>query len=148
MIKFAGDYSARIDDKGRIVFPYQLKAMLPEGSDMRFIIRRSSYTDSLEMYTYEEWTRWSENVLSRLNLFNPEHSALWDELTNDRTLVEPDTKLGRITIPKYLLDNIDATKELLFIGRDHYIAIWAKENFDKSRLSKEKSSELTQKILG
>ena len=148
MIKFAGDHSAKIDDKGRVVFPYQLKAMLEEGGDLRFIIKKGIYSNSLEMYTYEEWIRYSEGVLSRLNLFNPKHNQFWAEFTNDRALVEPDEKIGRITIPKELLESIGATKELLFIGRDHYIAIWAKEDFDNSRLSKEEYTDLTQEILG
>jgi len=148
MIKFAGDYSAKIDDKGRIVFPYQLKAMLPEGGDLRFIIKKSTYTNSLEMYTYEEWTSWSENVRSRLNMFNKKHDRFWKEFTSNRAMVEPDEKLGRITIPKSLLESIGADKEVLFVGNDHFISVWAKPNYDKDRLSESEYSDLAEEILG
>ena len=43
-------------------------------------------------------------------------------------LVEPDAKMGRITVPKKLLEMIGVTKEVVFAGKGHKIEIWAKEN--------------------
>ena len=50
-------------------------------------------------------------------------------------IVEPDAKLGRITIPKKLLDLIGAQKEIIFSGSDYKIEIWAKENFESGVIS-------------
>lgn len=148
MVKFIGEYIAKIDDKGRVVFPSSLKAMISSEGDLRFVIKRDLFFNCLEMYTYEEWTRQSEEVKSRLNFFKKEHALFWREYMRDRALVEPDEKLGRISIPKRLLDEIGVDKEILFAGNDHKIEIWAKESYLQDRLPGGDYSELAEKILG
>ena len=55
----------------------------------------------------------------------------------DRAVVEPDEKLGRITIPKKLLESVSAEKEMIFVGCDHKIEIWAKELYNKKQMNSE-----------
>ncbi|MEA4867818.1 MAG: division/cell wall cluster transcriptional repressor MraZ [Bacteroidia bacterium] len=148
MVKFIGEYTTKIDDKGRVVFPSSLKSMLGSDEDQRFVIKKDLFFNCLEMYTYQEWIRQSEEVKSRLNFFKKEHALFWREYMRDRALVEPDGKLGRISIPKRLLDEIGVRKELLFAGNDHKIEIWAKESYDQERLPGGDYSELAEKILG
>ncbi len=135
MVTFIGSYTAKLDDKGRLVFPSPLKNMLPEGSDMRFVIKKDIFEDCLEMYTFAEWERQSEEVRSRLNMFNESHARFWRAYMRDRDVVEPDAKFGRITISKELLGRIGVTKEVVFSGNDYKIEIWAKEKFDASSIS-------------
>jgi MraZ protein len=52
-------------------------------------------------------------------------------------MVEPDAKLGRISVPKKLLEMIGVTKEVVFSGNDYKIEIWAKEKFESSVISSE-----------
>lgn len=132
MIKFIGEYSAKIDDKGRLVLPSAFKAVMSESehADMRLVIKKNIYQRCLDMYTYEEWSRKSEELKSRLNPLNRDHERFWSEYMRNRALVEPDGKVGRISIPKKLLDAIGADKEVVFCGADHKIEIWAKEDFD------------------
>ncbi len=148
MIKFVGEFSAKIDDKGRVVFPSSLKSMLGAESEHRFIIKKDLFFNCLEMYYYPEWIKQSEEVKSRLNFFKKEHALFWREYMRDRALVEPDEKIGRITIPKRLLEEIGVVKELIFAGNDHKIEIWAKENFNTDRLPSDEYSELAEQILG
>lgn len=135
MVTFIGNYTSKLDDKGRLVFPSPLKNMMPEGSDMRFVIRKDIFADCLEMYPYGEWEKQSEEVRSRLNIFNEEHAKFWRAYTRDRDVVEPDAKFGRISISKELLDRIGATKEVVFSGSDYKIEIWAKEKYEASKIS-------------
>ena len=121
MIKFIGEHTAKIDDKGRVVFPSSLKAMLGGSADLRFVVKKDLYFNCLEMYTYEEWIRQSEEVKSRLNFFKKEHALFWREYMRDRALVEPDEKFGRISIPKRLLSEIGVDREVLFAGNDHKV---------------------------
>lgn len=148
MIKFIGEHTAKIDDKGRVVFPSSLKSLLLPESDQRFVIKKDLFFNCLEMYTYQEWIRESEEVKARLNFFNKEHAQFWREFMRDRALVEPDQKLGRISIPKRLLEQIGVDKEVLFAGNDHKIEIWAKESYKQEQLPGKDYSELAQKILG
>lgn len=148
MIKFIGEHTAKIDDKGRVVFPSSLKSLLLPENDQRFVIKKDLFFNCLEMYTYQEWIRESEEVKARLNFFNKEHALFWREFMRDRALVEPDQKLGRISIPKRLLEQIGVDKEVLFAGNDHKIEIWAKESYKQEQLPGRDYSELAQKILG
>lgn len=136
MIKFIGEYNAKVDDKGRVVFPSAFKCIMP-AEDMRMVIRKDVFEDCLEMYTYQEWERQSEEVKSKINFFNKNHAIFWREYMRNRAIVEPDTKLGRISIPKKLLESIGIEKEVVFSGCDHKIEIWAKDKFESSQISNE-----------
>ena len=137
MITFIGEYTAKLDDKGRLVFPAPLKNAMPEGSNMTFVVKKDLFEDCLEMYTLEEWGRQSQQVLSRLNMFNKDHAKFWRAFERGRDKVTPDPKFGRISISKELLDRIGVTKEVVFSGNDYKIEIWAKEKFEASRISNE-----------
>ena len=134
MVTFIGEYTSKIDDKGRMVFPAPLKGVLPPGSDMRFVIKKDLFEPCLQMYTLEEWDNQSAEVKSKLNFFNRQHAIFWREYMRDRDVVEPDAKLGRITVSRKLLDAIGVTKEVVFSGNDFKIEIWAKEEFENRRI--------------
>ena len=146
MTTFIGEYTVRIDDKGRMVFPSAFKSLMPEAGDMRFVIKKDIFEDCLEMYTFGEWERQSCEVKSKLNFFNREHAMFWREYMRDRAIVEPDGKVGRISIPRKLLDAIGVTKEVLFSGNDYKIEIWAKEKFEVGGISNEEYIALAGKL--
>ena len=62
MASFIGQYEAKIDDKGRLVFPAAFKALLPEGELPRLVIKKNIFEDCLEMYTGKEGERQSEEL--------------------------------------------------------------------------------------
>lgn len=136
MVKFIGEYTAKVDDKGRLIFPSAFKAIVP-ADDQRLVIKKDIYEDCLEMYTYEEWERQSEEVKAKLNFFNRDHARFWREYMRNRSLVEPDAKLGRISIPKKLLESIGVGKEVVFYGNDHKIEIWSKDKFETNGITDE-----------
>ena len=146
MITFIGEYSAKVDDKGRIVFPSSFKSLMPADGDMRFVVKKNIFEDCLEMFTFEEWERQSEEIKSTLNPFNRAHAAFWRKYTRDRAIVEPDSKLGRLSIPKSLLESIGVTKEVVFSGNDYKIEIWAKEKFEASAISNEEFLEIAGQL--
>ena len=105
--------------------------------DMRFVIKKDIFEDCLGMYTYSEWERQSEELKAKLNFFNRKHAAFWREYMRNRAIVEPDSKLGRITVPKKLLEAIGVDKEVVFSGNDHKIEIWAKDRYESGAVSEE-----------
>ena len=137
MNTFIGEYTVKIDDKGRMVFPSAFKSLMPADGDMRFVIKKDIFEDCLEMYTFEEWERQSSEVKSRLNFFKRDHAMFWREYMRDRAIVEPDGKVGRISVPKKLLEAIGVNKEVVFSGNDYKIEIWAREKFEEARISNE-----------
>lgn len=146
MVTFIGEYTSKIDDKGRMVFPAPLKGVLPPGSDMRFVIKKDLFEPCLQMYTMEEWEHTSAEVKSKLNFFNRQHAIFWREYMRDRDVVEPDVKLGRITVSRKLLDAIGVTKEVVFSGNDFKVEIWAKEEFEKRRIPNEEYIAIAESL--
>lgn len=147
MSKFINEYSGKIDDRGRLIFPSAWKSNMGD-ERLCFIIKKDLYADCLNMYTYKEWEEESERIKSRLNFFNKSHALFWREYMRDRAIVEPDAKLGRFTIPKRLLESIYAEKEVVFFGLDHKIEIWAKERFESQKMDAQDVAELAENILG
>lgn len=153
MIKFIGEHTVKVDDKGRMIFPSQFKSLFDPEAQLRFVIKKDLYANCLQMFTYQEWERESEEVKSRLNFFNEEHALFWRDYMRNRAIVEPDGKLGRISIPKNLLlsigiDREKGVKEVVFAGNDHKIEIWAKENYEASMMPQSDFVSLAKKILG
>jgi len=170
MVKFIGEYSAKVDDKGRVVFPSGLKDQLvscssqgapsglsgsatpkngdsiPENVDWRFVVKKDLWEPCLSMYTFAEWERESEGIKAKINFLNRDQAAFWREYTRNRAIVVPDGKLSRMSVPKTLLESIGATKELVFCGSDHKIEIWGREQYEKSFLSSERFISLAEQI--
>lgn len=148
MVRFIGEYKAKLDDKGRLIFPAAFKSAMGDGADCRFVVKKSLFADCLEMYSYDQWEKDSEIVRSRLNFFNKDHAAFWREYMRGTAMVEPDGKLGRLSIPKDLLAEIGASKDIVFSGSNHIIEIWAREKFDACKMSSDDFVSLAEKILG
>lgn len=147
MVTFIGEYIAKIDDKGRLVFPSALKAAFAPGSDMRLVIKKNLFEPCLEMYSYEEWLRQSEEIRASLDLvFNKQHAQFWREYMRNRDIVEPDPKFGRISIRGSLLETIGVNKEVVFSGNDFKIEIWAKENYITSQISNEEFITIAESL--
>ena len=144
---FIGDCLARIDDKGRVVFPSPLKAQVPEGCGMRFVLHKDIYRKCLEMYTFEEWQVQADSIRSKLDLiFNPDHADFWSKYMEDSAVVVPDPKIGRISIPRYLQEGAGLTKEVMFAGKGYKIEIWDKEVYEASRMSNERYRALAKEL--
>lgn len=148
MAKFIGCYKAKLDDKGRLIFPSAFKSVMGEGADLRFVIKKSLFSECLEMYTYQQWEKDSEEVRSRLNLFNKDQARVWREYMRGTAIVEPDGKLGRMLVPRQLLDSAQITREVVFSGSNDFIEIWDKDKYEAGQMSGEDFVALAERILG
>ena len=119
MVRFYGNAAAKVDDKGRIVFPAIYRdAMARSGeSYLTLIVKKSVQGNCLNLYTLEEWSLRSDKVLEGLDPeLNPEHARFWSKFNDDVFYVVPDGKLARLNIPSELLSQTGITKEVVFAG--------------------------------
>ena len=148
MTGFFGKHSAKVDDKGRLVIPSGIKSVVP-ADQMEFVIRKDLYSNCLEMYTRQEWAIMSQAVRSKLDLaFDEDHMKYWRTYMSDTVTVVPDAKLGRITIPRELLDKAGIAKEVVFQGVDFKVEIWAKEELEGGCFSAEEFRNMGKKLAG
>ena len=136
MIRFIGEYSGKMDDKGRMVLPSAFKSLM-SADEMSLVVRKDIFSDCLELFTLQEWSRRSDELKARLNFLNEEHKAFWRKFMRSQSMLEVDPKTGRITVPRKMLESIGVIKEVIFAGADHTIEIWAKEKFEGGCISDE-----------
>ncbi|MDR1199812.1 MAG: cell division/cell wall cluster transcriptional repressor MraZ [Prevotellaceae bacterium] len=148
MALFIGTYTSKIDAKGRIVFPAAFKSELFLHSEKRLVIQKDFYQKCLSMYTVEAWAALVGQMKSKLNLLNREQSEFWRTFMNNRAEATPDEISGRITVPRRLLNMIEATAEVAFIGLDDHIEIWSAPKLDALTMNEDTFSEAAQKYLG
>jgi len=132
---FIGEHTAKLDDRGRLIFPSEFRT-LAGTLTAKYVVRRAIYKeDRLEMYPMDEWEKYAEKVKAKLNLLTEEGSDTWEAFNNDRAVVIPDDQMGRITIPKHLLEEIQVQKEVVFKGVDTKIQIMSIEARERERSS-------------
>ncbi len=148
MVRFIGEHKGKADDKGRLVFPSAFKSLLPSDEPINLIVKKDLFAPCLNIFTFEEWDRESEEFRAKLNLHKPEHARLWRAYMSGRCTVCPEGKFGRISIPRQLLESIGVEKEVVFSGCDFKIELWAKENYEAAAMGDQEFSELVEKILG
>ncbi len=144
---FVGKQSSKLDEKGRLVFPSVLKSSLASLPQKELIVRKDFYQDFLILYTVEEWKKFTNDVRERLDLFDEEQMEFWNRIMSERAMVTPDEKAGRILIPREMLDEIGVDKEVVFVGADELVQLWAKETYEKNRVSKDKNKEDAGRFL-
>lgn len=144
---FIGEHEAKMDDKGRVVFPSPLKNVIPEEADMTFILHKDIHRRCLEMFTLEQWQVQTQAVMSKLDLlFDPDHAEFWSKYMEDSAIVEPDPKVGRISIPRRLQDAIGLSKDVIFAGKGYKIEVWDKDSYLSGKMSDEKYRALAKEM--
>jgi MraZ protein len=144
MATFIGEYTVKIDDKGRILFPSALKKQFPEGGANVFVIKRDIYEKCLVLFTMDEWQ--IELIRNNVNPYKKEHNAFLRSFYKGAAELELDNT-GRLLIPKRLLIEVEIDKEAILAGQDNKIELWAKNIYDKPSDAYD-FGELAERIMG
>lgn len=148
MTGFFGTHNAKFDDKGRVVIPSAIKNAV-QSDQAGFVIRKDRNSNCLEMFTWQEWEVMSQAVRAKLDLaFNAQDIRYWRTFMSNTITVVPDAKLGRITIPEELRKAAGITKDVIFLGVDYKVEIWAKELFEDGCFSDEEFDQMSKQIAG
>lgn len=146
MTTFIGDITCKIEAKGRLLFPSVFKKQL-EKDDEKFVIKKDIYEKCLILYPFEEWQRQIAMLRKKLNLYNKDHSKFLREYYKNTAELSLDSN-NRILIPRKLLDIVGIEKNVVMLGLDSKIEVWAKEEYDKMETSEDEFADLAQNILG
>lgn len=149
MTIFIGDYSCKIDAKGRVMLPAAFKKQMPAASQDKYVVKKDIYEKCLVLYPMDEWERQNQLIRQNINPYNKEHNQFLREFYKDTAEVELDAS-NRFLIPARLLNlvNIDKENDVVLAGQLGKIEIWAKDLYDKTSESISDFGELASKILG
>lgn len=147
MTSFIGDYTCKVDPKGRIMLPQAFKKNMPEVARDKFVVKKDIYEKCLVLYPIDEWQRRIQTILDNTNQFNREHRMLIREFSKDTAEVELDAS-NRILIPARLLKMAEIDKDVVLAGQLGQIEIWSKELYEQTGINSDDFGELANKILG
>ncbi len=147
MATFIGDYTCRVDEKGRITFPSGFKKQMDSASGDRFVVKKDIFEPCLVLYPFDEWERQNQLIRQRINPYNKEHNKFLRNFYKGTAELALDGN-GRLLIPKRLLDQVEISREVIMAGQDGKIEIWAKHLYERIDESEEDFAELAEKIMG
>jgi MraZ protein len=146
MITFIGEYICTLDTKGRVILPAAFKKQMSGSNQERFVIKKDIFDKCLVLYPFEEWERQNKIIRKKINPYNKEHSLFLRHFFKGMAELFLDGN-NRLLIPKRLLDEVDAVKEIVMAGQYGKIEIWAKELFEKMEVRDQEFASLAEKIM-
>ncbi|MFP4046989.1 MAG: division/cell wall cluster transcriptional repressor MraZ [Bacteroidales bacterium] len=147
MTTFIGDYTGKVDSKGRVTFPSNLKKQMDSASEHRFVVKKDIFEKCLVLYPIEEWERQNTLIRNRINPYNKEHNKFLRNFYKGTAEVILDGN-NRLLIPKRLLDAVGISKDIILAGQDGKIEIWDKQLYEQIDEPEEEFANLAEKIMG
>jgi len=128
MTGFIGEYGCKMDAKGRLSLPADMRKQLAPGDAESFVVSRG-VDDCLSLYTVSEWGRVMDKLRS-LNRFKVKDRKFARMFQKGATKVGLDAS-GRILIPKTLMGWADIKKDIVLVANVDLWEIWDKKKYDK-----------------
>jgi MraZ protein len=147
MATFIGDYTCKIDAKGRIILPMAFKKQLPASAQDHFVVRRDIFERCLVLYSSEDWNRQVERIRSRINPYNREHNLFLRNFFKGTAELTLDSN-NRLLIPRRLLDLAGIKRDVVLAGQDGRIELWAADLYEKIDMPTDDFANLAEKLMG
>jgi MraZ protein len=138
---FIGEFTATIDEKGRISIPAKFRPQLKS----KVVVTRG-LDSSLFLYTLDEWKKLAEKLAS-LPISTANTRAFSRLMLAGAMDCEID-KQGRIILPGYLKEFAKINKRLVFAGLYNRVEIWSEELWQRYKSATEKESNAIAEQLG
>jgi MraZ protein len=146
MTTFIGEYTCKLDVKGRLMLPVAFKKQNAGSDQERYVIKKDIFENCLVLYPMDEWERQTKLIRKKLNPYNKEHNVFLRKFFMGMAEVTLDSN-NRMLIPKRLLDEIKADKDVVLAGQMGKIEIWAKDQFDSINVGDAEFANMAEKIF-
>lgn len=146
-ITFTGDFTCKLDDKGRVLLPAAFIKQMASCMQEKFVLKKDIFDPCLVLYPMVEWEQQNQILRQNTNPYNREHKQFLRGFFKGTAEVVLDAN-NRLLLPKRLLDEISADREIVMAGNLGVIEIWAKADYDKIEGGGEDIAFLAEKIMG
>lgn len=127
-----GHFNCKLDSKGRLMVPSELKEQLGAQVDEGFVLRPGLFeSDHLELFTRQDWDLEQEKMRLQLSRFNRKHEAALRRYNEGVRFVKLDAS-GRMQIPKDLIETTSLVKEVIITSVTTKMEIWDKNLYKQS----------------
>lgn len=145
MLSFIGDYTCKLDSKGRVVVPAVFRKEMQAVEENTLVLRRNIFDECIDLYTKGEWLNLIADLRSKMSQFNREQVRFKREFFRGVMEVELDGN-GRILIPRRMLEEVGIEEEIVMVGQDSKIEIWGKIKYEESAMDTDEFVLLTTQI--
>lgn len=147
MFNLLGEYDCKLDPKGRLMLPVDLRKQLgDEIAKQGFVLNRDIFEKCLVLYPMAEWKKVSAQV-SGLNRFVKKNAVFIRRFNNGATPVELDAA-GRLLLPKPLAEYAELDKDVKLCGNGERIEIWSKVAYDAMLNEDIDFGSLSEEVMG
>ena len=129
MINLIGTYECKIDVKGRLMLPVNLKKQLGEHLNDSFIVKRSVFQKCLEIHPFSEWKN-TMHKLNKLNRFVKKNNDFIRRYNAGVRIIELDNS-GRLLIPKDSSKLYFSNNEIVLTSAINIIEVWNKISYEE-----------------
>jgi MraZ protein len=147
MITFTGDFTCKLDDKGRVLLPAAFIKQMATCMQEKFVLKKDIFDTCLVLYPMVEWEQQNQVLRQNTNPYNREHNQFLRGFFKGTAEVMLDGN-NRLLLPKRLLEEIGADREIIMAGQLGRIEIWTKEAYDKIESGGDDIALLAEKIMG
>ncbi len=142
-----GTYYCKMDAKGRIMLPVELRKQLSDLKMDQFILKRAVFENNLEMHPTAEWEKLMAK-LNKLNRFKKKNVVFLTRFLAGVRNVNIDAT-GRLQIPKDLVNILGLKKEVVIASAINILQIWDKDTYEKFlEDSVDNFSDLAEDVMG
>jgi MraZ protein len=147
MINIVGTYECKIDSKARVMIPAALKKQLSPILSNGFIIKRSVFSNCLELHPMSEWNNLMSEV-NKLNRFIKKNNDFIRLFTAGVKSIEADST-ARIQLPKDLVSFAGIQKDIVLSSSVNMIEIWDKDKYEHElEIATPDFAQLAEDVMG
>jgi len=146
MVQLLGEFDCKLDTKGRMMVPSNLKKQLPNVEQEGLVVNRG-FEKHLVIYPRKVWEGIVEE-LSKLNQYEKKTREFIRFFTRGATELTLDAS-GRVNLPKSLLEFAGIEGEVVLACQFDKIELWSKSAYDSLLDSEpEDFSNLAEEVMG
>lgn len=146
MTNFIGDYTCKLDGKGRFMLPSGFMKQMDGDVPPKFVVKKDVFESCLVLYPENEWQRQVTMLRKKLNPYKREHNTFLRVFFKGVAEVVPDSN-NRLLIPKRLLETIEADKEIVLAGQPGKIELWSQTNYEQVALGDDEFADMAEKLM-
>ncbi|WP_158795202.1 division/cell wall cluster transcriptional repressor MraZ [Pedobacter sp. L105] len=146
MVQLLGEFDCKLDTKGRMMVPSNLKKQLPNVEQEGLVINRG-FEKHLVIYPKKVWEGIVEE-LSKLNQYEKKTREFIRFFTRGATELTLDAS-GRVNLPKSLLEFAGIEGDVVLACQFDKIELWSKAAYDSLLDSEpEDFANLAEEVMG
>jgi MraZ protein len=122
----------KIDKKGRVSVPASFRAAMAQEEFQGVVLFQSYTQNAIEGVAMSSMEAMSDRMDDQFALFSDDHDELATVLFGESIQLAFDGD-GRITLPKTLMDAVDVSGQLAFVGLGKKFQIWNPVDLEKRK---------------